>query len=285
MAATVYDLSVEVVLYLVAFQRRCEESPEVSYEDTRAEVLTLLNDLDQRSHAEPGLWDQWTIARVPLVYLIDEVMILNADWPYRNRWADECLEVALLGHTEALGGDRFYQECDKAQEDLETAERHDRADSAVKAEIVMVFYVALQTGFKGRYALDLDAWREYKSHLFSKLPAYAQTRTKELFPEADDHTVQMDPNYEPVTRLLYVFLGFVAGLTIYLVGTKYYWDQQISVLKQIADNNRVVATADASELKQDSILPDDLEDAAADAVDDATDEDAENGDEADASDD
>ena len=248
MAIAVYDLAVEVILYLVAFQRRVEDGEEVSYEDTRAEALGLLNDLDQRSHTEPGLWDAWTKARVPLVYLIDEVMILNCPWPYRQQWADDCLEVALLGHPEALGGENFYNECDEALREMEVAERHERQDTRAMTEIVMVFYVALQTGFKGRYALDLDAWREYKGHVFSKLPAYAQTRTKELFPEADDHTVMLDPNYEPVTRLLYVFIGFLLMIVLYLGATWGYWSEMVENLSDYArDANVPTSQAVASE--------------------------------------
>jgi len=248
LAIAVYDLAVEVILYLVAFQRRVEDGEEASYEDTRAEALGLLNDLDQRSHTEPGLWDAWTKARVPLVYLIDEVMILNCPWPYRQQWADDCLEVALLGHPEALGGENFYTECDEALREMEVAERHERQDTRAMTEIVMVFYVALQTGFKGRYALDLDAWREYKGHVFSKLPAYAQTRTKELFPEADDHTVTLDPNYEPVTRLLYVFIGFLLMIVLYLGATWGYWSEMVENLSDYArDANVPTSQAVASE--------------------------------------
>lgn len=248
MAIAVYDLAVEVILYLVAFQRRVEDGEEVSYEDTRAETLGLLNDLDQRSHTEPGLWDAWTKARVPLAYLIDEVMILNCPWPHRQQWADDCLEVALLGHPEALGGENFYNECDEALREMEVAERHERHDIRPMTEIVMVFYVALQTGFKGRYALDLDAWREYKGHVFSKLPAYAQTRTKELFPEADDHTVVMDPNYEPVTRLLYVFIGFLLMIVLYLGATWGHWSEMVENLSDYArDANVPTSQAVASE--------------------------------------
>lgn len=234
MSLSVYDLAVEVILYLVGFQRRVEDGEPVVYEDTRSEVLLLLKDLDQRSHSEPGLWDAWTKARVPLVYLVDEVMILNCNWPYRNEWANDCLEVALLGHPEALGGERFYTQCDEALRDLETAERVERRDLRTCVELVMVYYVALQTGFKGRYALDLDAWREYKGHVFSKLPAYAQTRTKELFPEADDHTIRMDPNYEPVMRLLYVFMVFALLVVIYFGGTWGYWTDLVSNLRERA---------------------------------------------------
>ena|GEM_PF-2245385 len=230
MSVSVYDLAVEVVLYLVAFQRRVEDNEDINYENTRAETLTLLNDLDQRSHSEPGLWDNWVKARSPLVYLVDEIMILNANWGHRDRWADECLEVSLLGHPEALGGEGFYSECDEALHELELAERHERHDFQAKIETVMVFYVALQTGFKGKYALDLDAWREYKGHVFSKLPAYAQTRTKELFPEAEQHTVLLDPNYEPVMRLLYVFIAMAAILAIYLASTWSYWDSMVGDL-------------------------------------------------------
>lgn len=246
MSLSVYDLAVEVVLYLVAFQRRVQDGESVRYEDTRAEVLSLLNDLDQRSHGEPGLWENWTRARIPLVYLIDEVMILNCNWPYRDEWNNECLEVALLGHPNALGGDDFYKQCDEALKDLETAERHERSDLRAKVEIVMVYYVAMQTGFKGKYALDLDAWREYKVHVFSKLPAYAQTRAKELFPEADDHTVMMDPNYEPVMRLLYVFVGFIVVLVMYLGTTGYIWSDMVEELKTHAAAAQVPASQPAA---------------------------------------
>jgi len=232
LATSVYDLAAEVVLYLVAFQRRVAEGEQPSFGDARAEALALLNDLDQRSHTEPGLFDQWAKARVPLVYLVDEVMILNCPWAHRNDWANDCLEVALLGHPEALGGENFYTECDEALRSLEVAERHERRDYEACVERLMVFYVALQTGFKGRYALDLDAWREYKAHLFAKLPAYAQTRTKQLFPETEQHTVQLDPNYEPVMRLLYVFLAFVFLLALFFSGTWGYWSSLVGDLKQ-----------------------------------------------------
>lgn len=246
MAISVYDLAVEVVLYLVAFQRRVEDGESVSYEDTRAEVLALLNDLDQRSHLEPGLWENWTKARIPLVYLIDEVMILNCNWHHREEWANECLEVALLGHPQALGGENFYKSCDEALKELETAERHERHDLRARVEIVMVYYVGLQTGFKGKYALDLDAWREYKAHVFSKLPAYAQTRTKELFPEADDHTVRLDPNYEPVMRLLYVFIGMVVVVAMYLGATRGVWIDMVEQLRDNADKAGIPTSQPAS---------------------------------------
>jgi type IV/VI secretion system ImpK/VasF family protein len=235
LATTVYDLAVEVILYLVGFQRRVTEGESPSYEDTRAEVLALLNDLDQRSHGEAGLFDHWATARVPLVYLVDEVMILNCPWEHKNEWANGCLEVALLGHPEALGGESFYKECDEAIRTQETAERTQRQDYTARVEILMVFYVALQTGFKGRYALDVDAWREYKVHVFSKLPAYAQTRAKQLFPETEQHTVSLDPNYEPVTRLLYVFLAFLFIVALYFGATWGYWSGLVGALNKNVD--------------------------------------------------
>jgi type IV/VI secretion system ImpK/VasF family protein len=239
-ALSVYDLAVQGILYLIAFQRRVEEGETVSYEDTRAEMLTLLSDLDRQSHTEPGLWETWTKARVPLVYLADEVMILNCDWPYRQRWADECLEVKLLGHPEALGGENFYKACDEAIKELASAEQHGRQDVRARVEVLLVFYVALQTGFKGKYALDLNGLREYKSNIFTKLPAYAQTRAKELYPEADDHTVIMDPNYQPILPLIYVLIGGAIVLVLYFAATFGYWSQLIADLKKNKDETPIV---------------------------------------------
>lgn len=270
MAANVYDLAVEVILYLVAFQRRVEEGETPSYEDTRAEVLALLNDLDQRSHAEAGLFDHWAKARVPLVYLVDEIMILNCTWEHRNTWANDCLEVALLGHPEALGGENYYNECDEALRELEVAERHERHDHQARVETVMVFYVGLQTGFKGKYALDLDAWREYKAHIFSKLPAYAQTRTKQLYPETEEHTILLNPNYEPITRLLYVFLAFLFIVALYFGATWGYWSELTGDLAQHTNPETGVshvptAGADFQPPPIELLAPDDEEDEEKDA--------------------
>ena len=187
--------------------------------------------------------------RNPLVYLVDEIMILNCDWPYRQDWANDCLEVTLLGHPTALGGESFYTECDEALHELELAERHERQDQVPKIETLMIYYVALQTGFKGRYALDLDAWREYKGHVFSKLPAYAQTRSKNLFPGTTEHTVSMDPNYEPVMRLVYVLIAFVGILSIYLVGTWGHWSKMITQLEDHADGANVLQSAQSDAAK------------------------------------
>lgn len=238
---TVYDLAVEVFLYLVAFQRRCEEGEAPNYFDARSEVLALLNDLDQRSHSEEGLHQQWSKARVPLIYLIDEIMILNAAWDHRSEWANENLEVTVLGHPEALGGENFYTECDSALRAQELAERHERRDYEAAVELVMVFYVSMQLGFKGRYAIDLDAWREYKAHVFSKLPAYAQTRAKQFTPETEQHTVRLDPNYEPVMRLLYVVLGFFVILGLYFATTWGWWSNLISDLRGYTQPGGAVA--------------------------------------------
>lgn len=234
MAIGVYDLSVEVFLYLVGFQRRFEENEPLSFEDTRKEVLTLISDLDKRSHTEPGLWEHWRQVINPLVYLIDEVMQVNCPWPYRDPWANDNLEVRLLGHSIALGGENFYTECDEALKELERAEAMNRQDVKARQEILMTYYVAMQLGFKGRYALDKNAWAEYKLKLFTKLPASATTRTRELFPEADDHTDRRPPQYPAYLPLMYVGIGLAVLLAAYLVLTGGVWSSMVSSLRASA---------------------------------------------------
>lgn len=242
---TVYDLAVDVLLYLVTVQRRVEDGEQLSYADTRAELLSLLSEQEQRSHAEPGLWEGWKKARTPLVYLIDEVFIYM-DWPHAGAWSDENFEVQLLGHSEALGGDYFYNECEQALAELANAERANRPDLRTWVDIVTVYYVALQVGFKGRYRNSLDEWRKTKAEIFAKLPSYATTRTAELFPDTDDFTVVLDPNYEPVMRLLYVGIGVCVLMAIYLASTYGTWSQMTSELKTQADSVAVPTSQPSS---------------------------------------
>jgi type IV/VI secretion system ImpK/VasF family protein len=234
LALGVYDLSVDVFLYLVGFQRRFEEGEPLSYEDTRREVLTLISELDRRSHTEPGLWENWRQVINPLVYLIDEVMNINCQWPHREQWQNDVLEVRLLAHPVALGGENFYTECDEALKELERAEAMNRQDIKARQEIIMVYYVAMQLGFKGRYAVDPNMWREYKLKLFTKLPASASTKTKELFPETDDHTDRRPPQYPAYLPLMYVGIGAAVLLVAYFVLTYFSWTGMISRLEGYA---------------------------------------------------
>lgn len=242
MAMTVYDLAIRVILDLVDAQQRAESGQDLSFADTRAELLSRLNEMEQISHGEPGLWEAWKKVRNPLVYLIDEMFILNIEWPYREDWSNSCFEVELLGFPEALRGENFYNECDEGLKELEMAERMQRPDTSTRADVVSVYYVAMQIGFKGRYRGDPDAWREYKGHVFSKLPAYAQTRSRELLPDVNNHTVVIDPNYEPVMRLLYVAIGAGVAIVLYLVGTYAAWDGMTNELVKHARSVAVMSS-------------------------------------------
>lgn len=246
MTVGVYDLSVEVFLYLVGFQRRFEEGEPLSYEDTRKEVLTLLSDLEKRSHAESGLWEHWRQVIKPLVYLIDEVMQVNCPWEYRNEWANDNLEVRLLGHPIALGGENFYTECDEALKELERAEATNRPDLKARQEIIMVYYVAMQLGFKGRFALDKNAWAEYKLKLFMKLPANATTKSKELFPEVDDHTDRRPPQYPAYLPLMYVGIGVGVLVVTYFLLTWGAWTGMIRDLETQAGDARKAMSAEVA---------------------------------------
>ncbi len=235
---TLYDLAVDVFLFLVGFQRRIADGDRPSYHDTREEVLRLLGDVEERSHVEPGLWNQWTRGRSALIYLIDEVMILNCPWDHRQTWEHEPLEVLLLtsqtGQTAALGGDQFFRDCDQVMKELEDAERAGRHDLTGLQDLLTIYYIALQLGFKGRMAIEENQLSEYKNRLFNRLPAYQQTRIRQLFPEAEQHTIRMDPNYEPITRLLYVFFAFATVAAFYLLFTWGWWNSMIDVLAGLA---------------------------------------------------
>jgi type VI secretion system protein ImpK len=86
--------------------------------------------------------------RYPLACWLDEVFILDADSPWKERWREKAIEVSLFG--ERLRAARFWEQCRMAEL---------RGD----ADALEVFYLCVLLGFRGDLRDDPDRlhkWRE-----------------------------------------------------------------------------------------------------------------------------
>ena len=137
------DLASPIFLFVASFLRKAERGVPLSYEEVRKEVLNLLKEQDEKSGADPELAALWEKAKRPLVYLIDETMVLNGAWDQENkiRWENETLETTWLGESQQLRGVRFFDECDEEQRAFKTAERVGRHDLSSQAELLEIFYI------------------------------------------------------------------------------------------------------------------------------------------------
>ncbi|MBI4582199.1 MAG: DotU family type IV/VI secretion system protein [Planctomycetes bacterium] len=193
MAAKLWDLASPVLLTLSVLVRNAERKRPPSYEQARKTLLDLLA-RQEREADRMQMEAAWLRARSPLVYLIDEVMVLDLAWSDENRkhWQNETLEVTYLHKPQPMRAVDFFKECDEVQQELFS--RVNEQERLARQDLLEVFYVCLKLGFRGRYRRHEDqkvqghTLSEYMAVLFDKLPAKALLAEDRVTGEAYKHT-------------------------------------------------------------------------------------------------
>ena len=192
------------------FVRQLKYGTAPAPEQVRFEALSALRDAEDLARddvvTERGWEDR---VKAMMVYFIDYKM-LNTDWEGRDYWFDHRFETDsdVLNEVESLGGDKFFEECDRIQKEYELAERRDRRDKDELAEQLSLYFICLQLGFKGRYEDRPQELSDYTRRLFMRLPAYTSTRSKEMFGDAYRHNQEHKVNYKLGMSLTMVLLVF-----------------------------------------------------------------------------
>lgn len=124
--------------YLFALGMR-DRAQSAQFSSVHDGALTLLDEFEARAKAEKI--DPVDIADVKyaLAALVDEV-VLNADWPGRDQWADDPLQLHYFGTY--LAGEGFFEKMDAI-----------RAQVRTRSDALRVYYQCLLLGFKGKYGI------------------------------------------------------------------------------------------------------------------------------------
>ena len=85
-------------------------------------------------------------ARYAMVVLVDELAIVS-DWPHRNDWAQEPLELKLYNTN--VGGEDFFTRLKDLKDRFSRSRDEDERETILGA--LEVFYTCLECGFKGRF--------------------------------------------------------------------------------------------------------------------------------------
>lgn len=184
--------------FLINFGRQVKYGNVPAPEQVRYEALSAVRDGEDIARDEPVTERCWNDRiKAMLVYLID-YKLLNTNWRGQSYWFDNRFETdpEVLNHVESLGGDKFFEDCDEMQREYEQAERRDRRDKDELAEMLNLYFVALRLGFKGRFHDRPQELADYTRKLYSRLPAYAHTRTKEMFPDAYENVAEERIDYK-----------------------------------------------------------------------------------------
>ena len=223
--------------FMTNFTRQVHYGSAVAPEQVRYEALNALRDSGDLVRNDPTterLWD--SRVKAMMVYAIDYKM-LNTDWPGRDYWYNNLFETdpSILNHAEALGGEEFFRDCDELQKEYEQAERRDRKDKHELAEQLSLYFVCLRLGFKGQFHDRPQELADYTRRLFTRLPAYASTRAREMFPDAYNRNQEVKVNYNLGMRLTIVLATFAFILGAWMLISRLSWSRAVREIAQTAE--------------------------------------------------
>jgi len=219
--------------FSINFTRQAHLRNVGTNDQVRYEALSALRDAEDLARNDAATERVWNSHVKPmLVYFIDYRM-LNTDWPGRNDWFDHLFETdrTILDHSSSEGGELFFKDCDELQKEYELAERRDRKDKEELAEVLSLYFVCLRLGFKGMYHDRPQELADYTRRLFTRLPAYASTRDREMFPQAYKHNQEIKVNYNlgmTMTMVLLVSALLIGG---FVISSNFVWNRAVGELR------------------------------------------------------
>lgn len=157
----------------------------------------------------------YRVALYVMAALADELFILELKWDGQKYWTDCLLETRLF--RTSMAGRNFFKYADNLL--------HVRGNSSIHQELAMVFLMALQLGFKGRYS-GRDG-KEFLSNLRKDLLHFIGYRAdgeKPAFPQAVQEQYKLQKHtparLAPVSR--WYWMG-AAALLVYLAVSSAVW--------------------------------------------------------------
>ncbi|MCH7808358.1 MAG: DotU family type IV/VI secretion system protein [Planctomycetes bacterium] len=243
-----------ILEFTTNFGRQVKHGTTPPPDQGRYEALSAFRDAEELSRDEPAVERLWEDrAKAMMVYMLDYKMI-NTPWEGSEYWADNPFETdpQILDHAQATGGEDFFRDCDEIQREYELAERRERRDRHELAELLGLYFVCLRLGFKGQYHDRPQELADYTRRLFTRLPAYAVTRAKEMFPETYEHNQEAKVNYNLGMSLTVVLVTFVVILGLSLGTFRIAWSKAVKDIrvsatqwKQIADGEEPTVEVEA----------------------------------------
>ncbi|MEW5980285.1 MAG: type IVB secretion system protein IcmH/DotU [Acidobacteriota bacterium] len=163
---TLSELSTDIFLSILRIQR----TPDVgSFETLHPAIQQLFQAFEQNCKAQSIDADDVSNARYALAAFMDET-VLNSHWPYKDRWADNPLQLEYFGTY--LAGEIFFDKLDQI-----------RAQTEAKSGLLEIYYFCLLLGFKGKYGVSgLEKLHSLTESVGAELNRTRAGRAHELAP-------------------------------------------------------------------------------------------------------
>lgn len=149
---TLTDLTTEIFVFALGLRERARSA---DFGCVHKGALRLFDEFESRAKAERIDADDAAAVKFALAAFVDEIA-LRADWPGRDPWADDPLQLHYFGTY--LAGEGFFEHLDRL-----------RSQAGAKPEALGVYQQCLQLGFRGKYGVageqdKLDALKKAVQH-------------------------------------------------------------------------------------------------------------------------
>jgi type VI secretion system protein ImpK len=131
------DSCTDILLAVLRIQKTRDVG---GFESLHPNVQKLFESFEERCKAMAVDPDDVATAKYALAAFMDET-VLNSPWPYKDRWADNPLQLDYFGTY--LAGENFFDKLEEVRS---------RADA--KPELLEIYYLCLLLGFKGKYGVS-----------------------------------------------------------------------------------------------------------------------------------
>ena len=130
------ELAGDIFLLVLGFRERADS---FEFDTLYQGVTTLFKEFDQKAKALKLDPDDITDSKYALAAFVDEA-ILRSQWPGREQWADNPLQLQMF--ETYLAGEGFFEKLEALRTRGEPA-----------ADVLEIYYLCLVLGFEGKYGI------------------------------------------------------------------------------------------------------------------------------------
>jgi type VI secretion system protein ImpK len=194
-AQTVAELCTEIFLLILRMQTMKDFG---EFDPIYRNTQSLFQSFEQQCRDRGIEADDVTTVKYALAAFVDGT-VLNSRWPYKEKWADDPLQLNYFGTF--LAGEIFFDKLEEIRA---------RADS--KADLLEVYYLCLLLGFKGKYGMGgTEKLRTLIENVGNELSRLKSERPLELSPHWKIPDGPLGRTSDNVTR------GLFAACCLFLV--------------------------------------------------------------------
>lgn len=209
--------------YICRLNRAAKTPSHPEFSRIRAELKTLLEEINRNAAMDVALLNQVKQIERPLIFFVDN-LICTSRLKFAAQWAANRLAA---DYNELAGDERFF---------VDFLDRDMTDPSAEAAERLAVYYVCLGLGFTGMYQGQPEKIRDYMDKIFPRIRQWMdsdpRTKISEQAYACTDTRILTEP---PSDRILLVVVAFAfLSLSVLVVSYGLYYKASADLKNSVA---------------------------------------------------